>query len=523
MGEVEARRYRITGVLGTGGFGKVYRARMEGGGGFSKEVAIKLMRDAEVPEMDLKRLRDEARIMGLVRDRAIVWVDPPTRLAGRWAVVMEYVDGTSVSRLLRLGPIPSSVVVEIIGEVARVLDKVYQSEGPDGRPIKLLHRDLKPANIQISHDGQVKILDFGMAKAQFANREAHTRAFIGGTVGYMAPERLEGQDGPEGDVFSLGVTAHVMLTGERPSRRQMMGLEGSNTDQADIVTQALVALSEQMRDPRPEERPSAREVEEACERLRRKTDGMSLRRWAEIHVPNAVRVKQDDMVGSVLSETLASMSRSNVEGLEPPSVGRVARIGPTDEPEPEPPPRTSWLRVAAWGLLAALVLGSLGTAVAAGLFGGVGLAVFATSSTEDVGSEEPRSEVVTSSVPDEPAMQALEAPAPPAAVEPPAAAAALPPLPAPDAPAEDDADEEDEKKSKLPSFDVSFTSTPAGAEVWVDGEQVGVTPLSTSLLNGRHAIELKAGGASLARKIRVGKGRPTRYDWAGGADWEAGD
>lgn len=144
------RSYTILAVIGQGGFGTVYRAEMRGSDGFRKVVAVKMMRAHEMPEEDLRRFRDEARILGLVRDRAIVSVDPPTRLAGRLAVVMEYIEGCSAATLVRQGAVPVSVALEITQEIARVLDKVVRLSGPDGRPLNLLHRDLKPGNIQIT-------------------------------------------------------------------------------------------------------------------------------------------------------------------------------------------------------------------------------------------------------------------------------------------------------------------------------------------------------------------------------------
>ena len=79
----DRRRYQILGVLGQGGFGRVYRARLQGPQGFVKDVAIKLLNDPDAPESVLRRFRDESRILGLIRDRAVINVDPPTRLEGR--------------------------------------------------------------------------------------------------------------------------------------------------------------------------------------------------------------------------------------------------------------------------------------------------------------------------------------------------------------------------------------------------------------------------------------------------------
>jgi serine/threonine protein kinase len=96
---------------------------------------------------------------------------------------MEYVDGATLSRLMS-GPravLPPRVALEIVAEVARALHRAVNQPGPDGRPLCLIHRDLKPSNIQITHAGDVKILDFGAARADFDQREAETTRSLVGT------------------------------------------------------------------------------------------------------------------------------------------------------------------------------------------------------------------------------------------------------------------------------------------------------------------------------------------------------
>ncbi|MFT4622482.1 MAG: serine/threonine protein kinase [Myxococcota bacterium] len=305
---IEARQYRIISLLGQGGFGTVYRARLEDSEGFSKDVAIKLLSDADPPPDVLNRFRDEARILGLIRDRNIVAVDPPTKLGGRWAVVMEFVDGASCEMLVRQHPLPPAVALAIVEEISGTLDNLYHHEGNDGEPLHLLHRDLKPGNLQVTPTGQVKLLDFGIARATFASREAYTTTHIGGTLGYIAPERLEGIEGPQGDVYSLGVVLHELVTGRRATKPGRVRDKDMPAN-LDPAAEPIVELALLMRAPEPEDRPSAREVERRCRALRRRYGGPELREWARGAVPSSAPSEPDERVGQLLTETLSGIIR----------------------------------------------------------------------------------------------------------------------------------------------------------------------------------------------------------------------
>ena len=189
----ERGEFALLDVIGCGGHGTVHRAQFIGEGGFRKEVAIKLLRSnvRDDPELE-QRLRDEARILGMLHHRAIVGVDRLTRIEGRWAVVMEFVQGEDLSALVLRGPMPVTVALAIIVEVASAMAAAYCTLGHDGRPLRLLHRDLKPSNVRVGPDGSVKVLDFGIARAEFTHREAETRSRTLGTEAYMAPERFFG-------------------------------------------------------------------------------------------------------------------------------------------------------------------------------------------------------------------------------------------------------------------------------------------------------------------------------------------
>lgn len=161
-------------------------------------------------------------------------VDRLTRINGQWAVVMEYVEGVDLRHLIAHGPLPARPAVEIVGEVASALHVAYTREGPNGQPLHLIHRDIKPPNIQITPDGGVKVLDFGIARAEFRGREGETHSLRFGTPEYMSPERIDMVDGPEGDIYALGAVLYESLVDKR------LGRTSSRKDRhSDIVAAGL--------------------------------------------------------------------------------------------------------------------------------------------------------------------------------------------------------------------------------------------------------------------------------------------
>ena len=313
----EGRRYRIEGVLGQGGFGTVYKAQLLGEGGFTRAVALKVLNADMVGMEDVaRRLRDEARLLGLLRHRAILHVDGLVRMKGRWTVVMEFIDGCDLQKVARGGGVPLGPALEIVGEVASALHVAYSTPSPSGVPLQLLHRDIKPPNILLTSAGEVKVLDFGIARAEFGNREAKTKSVLYGSVGYMAPERLDFEELPEGDVYALGTVLFEILTGDPLGKASIRAeRHQGKVDQAlDLLDRKVGPLPPDfpellgsMLAYDPEDRPSAREVERRCRSIRQQVEGPWLRDWAEHAVPPLLGAQgplgTDAFSGSVIAES----------------------------------------------------------------------------------------------------------------------------------------------------------------------------------------------------------------------------
>jgi len=308
------RKYKVLGTIGRGGFGTVYRAELAGEGGFSKVVALKVLnRDVSDIKEVAERMRDEARVLGLVHHRAIVHVDGLLQIDGRWTIVMEWVNGVDLKRVLEEGPVPPGPALEIVTEVASALRAAREQPGPDGRPLALLHRDLKPSNLHLTAAGEVKVLDFGTARADFASREAKTEMVAFGTLDYMAPERLMFEDVPAGDIYALGAVLHEMLVEEplgrtNPSPNKHKEVRQAATERlAEAgVHEDAISMIREMIAYEPEDRPTLHEVEQRCRDLRVVCGGPWLSDWAADIVPEVRALLADaedtELAGVVLEE-----------------------------------------------------------------------------------------------------------------------------------------------------------------------------------------------------------------------------
>jgi serine/threonine protein kinase len=213
-------RYQIIRRLAKGGMAELYLARQIGGGGYEKVVALKRVLPHLAEDLTFVRMfLNEAKLAAGLDHSNIVHVVDFGSEGGEHFMVMEYVHGRSVLDLLRasarVGGLPLSCALTIAGEVAAALHYAHERAGSDGRPLGLVHRDVSPSNVLVSFEGDVKLVDFGIAKATAHTRVTRSGA-IKGKLSYMAPEQVRGEAlDRRADVFALCVVTYELCTGQR--------------------------------------------------------------------------------------------------------------------------------------------------------------------------------------------------------------------------------------------------------------------------------------------------------------------
>ena len=247
--------YEIVSPLGAGGMGEVYRARDERLG---RDVAVKvLLGDFSANADRLRRFEQEARAASALNDPHILAVFDVGSHEGAPYLVTELLEGQSLRERLREGPLPVRKALELAAQTARGLAAAHERG--------IVHRDLKPENLFLTHDGRLKILDFGLAKltqsddSQSLLAAAPTRlpsteaGAILGTVGYMSPEQVRGQPADaRSDLFALGTILYEMLSGRRAFER------GSSADTLSAILRDDPPEPRELRPPHPARRRAHR-------------------------------------------------------------------------------------------------------------------------------------------------------------------------------------------------------------------------------------------------------------------------
>jgi hypothetical protein len=212
-------RWEIVRRLGSGGMADVYLAQARGDGGFEKLVAIKVMHTHLArTQRAVDHFLDEARLAARIQHPNVVAIQDLGKIGDDYVIVMEYVDGVDLERLLtsaRAGerPVPLDIGLGILCRICDGLDAAHRATSPDGSPLGIVHRDVKSANVLVSRQGSVKVVDFGIAKA--ATQVHQTIAGeTKGTPSMMAPEQRVGEQvDVRADVYSAAAVGYEIITG----------------------------------------------------------------------------------------------------------------------------------------------------------------------------------------------------------------------------------------------------------------------------------------------------------------------
>jgi len=276
--------YQIERRLAAGGMAEVFVARREGLHGFSKRVALKRILPQFSSDPDFVWMFiDEARLAALLEHPNIVQVFDFGTMGDDLVLVMELVDGSNVSRLLRAAttevPIPWDVALHIAYQTAQALDYAHHAVDDHGDSLEFVHRDVSPANILLSRTGHVKLTDFGIATVR--SRAPTTEdGQVRGKLGYMSPEQVLGKElSGKSDIFTLSTVLAEMLIGEPMFQGESELNVLLQIRDADLrvlarcerrIPQDIRALVFRGLQREPAERPTAGAFAEACAEIARR-------------------------------------------------------------------------------------------------------------------------------------------------------------------------------------------------------------------------------------------------------------
>jgi serine/threonine protein kinase len=215
-------RYTLIRRLGVGGMGEVYLAKAEGAANFTKQVAIKrILPHLARNEESVAKFIDEAQIMVQLHHGNIVPVIELADEDGELFLVTEYVPGRDLKSVLRAMrkrsiSMPPDLALLLIRQVCAGLDYAHRKIGADGIPLGIVHRDISPSNIVLGAGGEVKLIDFGIARGRGLLHQSVSGTLQGKFI-YMSPEQADGRTlDSRSDLFSTGLVLYELLSGVRP-------------------------------------------------------------------------------------------------------------------------------------------------------------------------------------------------------------------------------------------------------------------------------------------------------------------
>ncbi|MFY0571550.1 protein kinase domain-containing protein [Archangium lansingense] len=215
-------RYTLLSQLATGGMGEIFLARLEGAQGFEKLCVIKkiLPQLAEDPEF-VERFVGEARTLVKLSHGSIAQVLDMGLHEGDAYMALEYVDGKDLRKVAarardRQKPLPLTFVLFVMGRVLDALAYAHRKKGDDEGELNLVHRDISPQNILISYEGEVKVIDFGLAKSRLSAAKTNPSIILGKFL-YMSPEQAKHQPvDRRSDLYAVGLCLYELISGRNP-------------------------------------------------------------------------------------------------------------------------------------------------------------------------------------------------------------------------------------------------------------------------------------------------------------------
>lgn len=221
-------RYQLLRPIGAGGMAEVFLARQTGLGGFEKHVVVKrILPNLSVDHAFVEMFLQEARLAARISHPNVVQIFDVGQVGAQYFMAMEYVRGWDLNAVLRLclrlgTPFPVELGAAVVAHICAGLQAAHSATDEHGRPAPIIHRDVSPHNVLVSTDGQVKLTDFGIAKALEGGSRTPT-ATLKGKLSYMSPEQVRADGspmGPRSDLFPAALILYQCLTLEQPFRRE---------------------------------------------------------------------------------------------------------------------------------------------------------------------------------------------------------------------------------------------------------------------------------------------------------------
>lgn len=398
MSHAQIGKYRVLAKLGQGGMARVLLTMSQGMQGFNKLLVVKELREELAHDPDfLSMFLDEARIAARLNHPNIVQTYEVGNDGDRYFIAMEYLEGQPLNALFRrVGRrnLPLEVHLKILADVLAGLEHAHSLADYDGTPFSIVHRDVSPQNIFVTYDGQVKLVDFGIAKAAGASSRTQ-EGMLKGKISYIAPEqsRCEPVDA-RADIFAIGIMLWEALAGRRMITREdemsvlarrMAGQDPPIREVVPELPDDLAAICDKAMAPSRAARfQSAREFQEVLEAYLANSDYRVSAKEISTAVSNAfqderarIRATIEEQVKNIdrhaepinlelvplhlkqTSDSLARVSFPPHLSGETPAVGASATVISNPPPTYAPPQRSNKLLGALFGgtTLGAVALG----------------------------------------------------------------------------------------------------------------------------------------------------------------------